>query len=340
MPFSPVTASEHITEKYKRYLRTIFSINDTQLSSQFKKLLDEHGLFSKGPYLEVNDSFEKGKSLERLIEEEKIAKSFIRINMPLSRPLYKHQEIAIEKVLSGKNIVVSTGTGSGKTESFLVPLLNEIICEHEAGKLNAGVRALLIYPMNALANDQIERLRGLLSDFPEITYGSYTGQTKHKYQDALAEYKALNDNQEPLSNELISREQIKETPPNILVTNYAMLEYLLVRPDDNVFFCEEHAGKWKYIVLDEAHVYHGGSGIEVSMLLRRLKATLQNNDIKYILTSATLGGDDSNNEVAEFAENLCGSKFNAADVVRAYRITPKATGDKNSLSPDFYSAVA
>jgi Distinct helicase family with a unique C-terminal domain including a metal-binding cysteine cluster len=107
----------------------------------------------------------------------------------------------------------------------------------------------------ALANDQIERLRGILGNYPEITYGCYTGQTKGQYSAALAEYKKLNNQEIPNKNELISREQMKETPPHILITNYAMLEYLMIRPDDNVFFDGQYADNWKYIILDEAHVY-------------------------------------------------------------------------------------
>src|SRR5699024_5895272 len=141
------------------------------------------------------------------------------------RTLYLHQQLALETALAGKNMVVSTGTGSGKTESFLIPILAHLLQEKEEHTLCSGVRALLIYPMNALANDQIERLRELLAKCPEITYGSYTGQTKEKYSEALEDYKKLNDGKLPSPNELISREQIKQTPPHILLTNYAMLEY-------------------------------------------------------------------------------------------------------------------
>ena len=149
---------------------------------------------------------------------------FKRFRFPLDRPLYVHQETALLKCLAGKNIVVSTGTGSGKTESFLYPILCELAKEKEEGTLNPGVRALIIYPMNALANDQVERLRDILDDCPEITYGSYTGQTRHKLSDALNEYKILNSGRLPKENELISRDQMIDTPPNILTTNYAMLE--------------------------------------------------------------------------------------------------------------------
>lgn len=340
MSFSPVSASDHIYEKYKRYLQTIFSIDNENYSKQFRQLLEDKSSFAKGPYLEVQDSFEKGKSLSELIEEGILPQGFRKIGMPQERPLYKHQEVALRKAASGANLIVSTGTGSGKTESFMIPILAHIIREHEAGELNPGVRALLIYPMNALANDQVERLRELLAAYPQITYGSYTGQTKHKYKEALADYLELNDGKKPLPNELISREQMKETPPHLLITNYAMLEYLMVRPRDNIFFSGEYADHWKYIVLDEAHVYNGGSGIEVAMLLRRLKATLHNDSIQYFLTSATLGSEESNQEVADFGKNLCCSEFKTENIIRAFRQKPKRERDSKRLPVDLYAEVA
>ena len=340
MAFLPVSASKKITAKYKKYLRTIFEIKQPIYQKQFDALLEHENQFANGPFLDVTDSFEKGKNIMQLIEEGVLPGGMRRLNINLTRPLYFHQEVAVRKVLSGKNVVVSTGTGSGKTESFLLPMLSEIIREQESGTLHPGVRALLIYPMNALANDQIERLRDLLADYPEITFGSYTGQTREKYKEALEEYRVLNDEQLPRENELISREQMKDTPPHILVTNYAMLEYLMVRPDDNVFFNEDLADKWKYIVLDEAHVYSGTTGIEVSMLLRRLKATLKNKRIKYILTSATLGDEKSNVKVAQFASKLCDSEFDAADVIRARRVNISVEHHERRLPIKFYCECA
>lgn len=341
MSFSPVSASSNIVKKYKRYLGTMFGISNLDYYSQFNKELERENILSSGSYIDVTDAFVKGKTLEELITENKLVKGLRRIKLPLNRHLYKHQETAIiDKILNGRNVVVSTGTGSGKTECFLIPILNSIIKEHEEGKLDEGVRALIIYPMNALANDQIERLRGLLKDYPEITYGSYTGQTKQKFKDALAEYKKLNNNEMPIRNELISREQMKEKPPHILITNYAMLEYLMIRPQDNVFFTVENSHKWKYIVLDESHVYNGSTGIEVSMLLRRLKAKLSNNKIQFILTSATLGSDDDNESVAKFASNLCDSKFKSDDIIRAERIEPKIENSTYTLPQDFYTNIS
>lgn len=340
MSFSPVAASKHITEKYYRYLKTSFKMPDPY-SFEFEHLIDSSEPFAAGPYLDVTDAFKKGKSISELISEGVLPSTFSKIRMNLDRPLYLHQEKAVRKIANEhRNLVVSTGTGSGKTESFLIPVLRELVMEAENGVLCPGVRTLLIYPMNALANDQTERLRELLSDYPDITFGVYTGQTKQKKEEALAEYKSLNQNRSPIANELISRDEMISTPPHILITNYAMLEYLMLRPRDSVFFDGEWAKHWKFIVFDEAHVYNGSTGIEVSMLFRRLKAKLGAQNITYILTSATLGEKEDDAQVAEFAQKLCNAPFSATDIVRADRITPSAIHEVSMLPLSFYKMVA
>ena len=178
MKFSPVEASERITEKYKRYLKTIFQITDKDYAEQLKAELDQPEILAKGPYLDVVDSFKRGKTIRKFIEMGVISDTFEKLNFPIDRELYLHQEEAIIKCSKGNNIVVSTGTGSGKTESFLIPILRELTKEQSEGKLTPGVRALIIYPMNALANDQIERLRNILADCPEITYVTLDRQSK------------------------------------------------------------------------------------------------------------------------------------------------------------------
>lgn len=340
MSFSPVEASKVITQNYYRYLRTSFNIGEPY-SKEFKKLLDQNIALAKGPYLDVTDTFKTGKNLMELIEEGLLPPSFNRISMNQTRPLYLHQEKALRKVSQhNKNIVVSTGTGSGKTESFLLPILRELVFENEKGTLTPGVRALLVYPMNALANDQIERLREILKNYPEISYGVYTGQTAHTREKALNIFRALNDNHNPPKNELISREEMISTPPHIFITNYAMLEYLMVRPNENVFFEGELAKYWKFIVFDEAHVYNGSTGIEVSMLFRRLKAKLNTCNITYILTSATLGEKEDDDKVAQFAQNLCSAPFSPNDVIRAERIAPKSIGATKVYPISFYEKLS
>jgi len=350
MSFNVIEASKHIVEKYQRYLRTIFDIKDPEYRELFLQQLKNSDPFSKGPYLDVVDSFQKGHSVPHLIAEGVLHKDFFRLQDVYNKTLYVHQEEAIRKAAEGKNLVVSTGTGSGKTESFLLPILNSLMKEKEknGGILTPGVRALIIYPMNALANDQVDRLRKTLADYPDITFGCYTGQTEYRDAKALLTYQKLNkdeitgEEKSPLKNELISRDQMKKTPPHILITNYAMLEYLMLRPEDNVFFNGEFATHWNYIVLDEAHTYTGSTGIEVSLLLRRVMAQLNNPGVQYILTSATLGDEHSNEQVVSFAQNLCNAKFNAEDIIRATRIGLQQVNEseKIDLGIDFYAYLA
>ena len=345
MAFNVIEASKKITEKYKRYLKTIFDIDNPEYKSLFIKALDGDEPFAKGPYLDVTDSFEKGSPVSKLIDEGILSKDFSYIENIYVKTLHWHQEEALRKSLKNKNLVVSTGTGSGKTESFLLPILNALMREkEEKGKLCPGVRALIIYPMNALANDQIDRLRGLLRNYPDITFGCYTGQTEHSDEKAELQFKKLNRDEETgeeaqhLPNELLSRDAMKRTPPHILITHYAMLEYLMLRPADNVFFDGPYAKYWKYIVLDEAHTYTGSTGIELSMLLRRVLAKLNNPSVQYILTSATLGDKDSNKEVVQFAESLCNAPFYEEDIIRAKRIDLLALRKSLNirLTSDFY----
>ena len=347
MSFNIIEASKNITKKYKRYLHTIFDIKDPEYKRLFEQRLENDDSFSKGPYIDVVDSFSKGLSVKELIDEGVLCADFAKIDDIYNKTLYVHQEQAVRRAVEGRNLVVSTGTGSGKTESFLIPILNALMREKEIeGKLTPGVRALIVYPMNALANDQVDRLRSTLSNYSDITFGCYTGQTEYSYDKALLQYKKLNhddvtgEEKCPLSNELISREQMKDTPPHILITNYAMLEYFMLRPADNVFFDGQHANHWKFIVLDEAHTYTGSTGIEVAYLLRRVVAQLKNPSIQYILTSATLGDENSNKEVVDFASNLCNATFNEQDIIRAQRISLEQNLEESiTLPTDFYEFV-
>ncbi len=241
---------------------------------------------------------------------------------------------------------MATGTGSGKTETFLIPILNHLFRQKEQGQLGPGVRTLLLYPMNALANDQLKRLRRLLKNYPDITFGSYTGETLESESRAIEQFRRQNPKEPLLQNELLSRERMKKTPPHILLTNYAMLEFLLLRPDDNVFFDGEYALNWKFIVVDEVHTYSGAKGIEFAMLLRRLKNRVVNSRhgvLQCIGTSATLVGNDEKDfkQVVKFGQMLFDEKFeweskddSLQDVVMGHRkplaIQENSWGQPNS----------
>ena len=146
--------------------------------------------------------------------------------------------------------------------------------------------------MNALANDQLRRLRVLLSQIPEITFGRYTGETKETTSEAEKHFRLNFPNEPRVRNELLSREQIRAQPPHLLLTNHAMLEYLLLRPKDSELFEGQHSGHWRFLVVDEAHTFNGAVGIETAYLLRRLKHRVlrPGQRLQCFATSATLGG--------------------------------------------------
>lgn len=329
--FNPAKAAEEIKKEYIGYISTTFHFRNQNLQ---KKLVEElERTVSNGPFIEIKDSFKSGKSIEQMIDEGKLSPLFKDLEknkkyspkLPISRSLYLHQEKAIEKIVAGRNVVVSTGTGSGKTNCFVIPVINELLREKEQGTLNDGVRAIFIYPMNALANDQIKGLREILMAYPDIRFGVYNGGTENNEKDAIKLYETMFANEKypelrkRLSNEELSRDEMKKRPPHILFTNYAMLEHMLFRPGDDVIFTNSN---FKFVVLDEAHVYAGATGIETAFLMGRLKGRI-NGERKpqFILTSATLGdgSQKSNERVVDFAERLTGCNFTTDDIIGAYR---------------------
>lgn len=352
MSMNPIKTTEHINSKYTEYLESILTVKDDVIREKATEKIKRGNKFVKGPFVEITPPFVTGKSISELIDENILSGDFKQINKALSndRSLYKHQETAIRKIVSeNKNLIVATGTGSGKTECFLIPIINYLMRQKENGTLNSGVRALLLYPMNALANDQVKRLRDLLKDYPEITFGRYTGETIEGTEKALQDYRAQNNSEEPMENELISRTQMRNNPPHFLLTNYAMLEYLLLRPKDNDFFDGEYSDQWKFIVLDEAHSYRGTNGAEVSLLLKRLKERIngaEEGKIQCIATSATLGGGKEDYpKVAKFAADLFSEKFYPEDIIEASRVNIAARAVKclyrsydfyNDLNKDYY----
>lgn len=348
--FDPIKASEDIKKSYIDYITTTFDMADPQYKKEFREELNKEGMIAKGPFLDIGGSFEVGHTLQELIDIGSVSPLFDKLEpvpekdreLKLQRPLYKHQEAALLKASAGENLVVTTGTGSGKTESFLIPVINHLLREEEAGTLGAGVRAIIIYPMNALANDQMKRMRALLKGYPQICYGVYNGNTEHSQQRALSAYRQTykDDNGNPLDpapNEIISREIMQKTPPHILITNYSMLEYMMLRPKDDAVFS---GAKLKFIVLDEAHIYKGATGMETSLLMRRLRARISEPDsVQYILTSATLGGPDSNGDIIGFAEKLCGVPFKADGIIRSTEKRPQMI-DLLDFTPQMFEELA
>lgn len=342
MIFRPTESSEKIVDFYRGYLTTTFSTNNEKYNQQLQDALSQEKAVADGPYISMSDPYEKGTNLVSLVEEGIVSSEILKMkSFQPKRALYRHQEEAVRKASEGKNLIVTTGTGSGKTESFLIPLINYLLKEKENGTLSAGVRALIIYPMNALVNDQIRRLRKIFEDYSDcgITFGKFTGETEEEYKKALKKYQDNNDS--PLDGcELISREQMRNNPPNILITNYAMLEYMLLRPGDNIIFDAAYADKWKYIVFDEAHSYTGAKGIEVGTLVKRIKAMIGRDDINFILTSATLGDKDSDDKIVQFGTSLCNAEFDPSCIIRSYTVEAQRNRDSISIDFQFYRDLA
>lgn len=353
MQLNPIKTSRLIKSSYVNYLKTLFPINDPEIERLFHKMLEDEDKLFKGPYLESTPPYLTGKNIKELQNEKILSPLFDILDskyLPADRLLYLHQEKAIGKIVNGRNLIVATGTGSGKTEAFLIPIFNHLLTEKDKGTLCPGVRALLLYPMNALANDQVKRLRQLLTTCPDITFGRYIGETVKDKNRAREDYNKTY-NEKPLDNERLSREEMQESPPHILLTNYAMLEYLLLRPDDNVFFDGQHSRHWKFIVMDEVHTYDGAKGIETAMLLRRLKDRIlkgNHNQIQCIGTSATVGGEEKDiDKIARFGSQLFSEPFkydekdeSRQDVVLAERLEiTTASKEKWFPAPEFYNKL-
>lgn len=341
MSMNPIETTTAIKGDYVAYLQSILKVKDQALTEQAYLALNEYE-FVKGPFLEATPPFVTGATLAQLIAEGVASREFnyIAKEVEINRPLYVHQDKAFRKlVINKKNVIVATGTGSGKTECFMYPIFNELMRQSEANELTPGVRALLLYPMNALANDQMKRLRELLSKYPHITFGRYTGETIEKEDKALEVYRKKKEQElkaknkrkgidytdkdlNPLKNELISRERMRDTPPNILLTNYAMLEYLLIRPVDTSFFDGNMARAWRFLVLDEAHTYKGANGTEIALLIRRLKERVcenRRNVLQCIATSATLGNKEAFPDLAGFASDIFDETFEVESIITSVR---------------------
>jgi hypothetical protein len=314
---NPLAVSGKIKSGYLRYLRSTFAPRDRTWRAQFDRGLAQQLSLTKGPYLQATPAFERGATLRDLIDEGLLHPEFARIPgdvFALERPLHRHQEIAIRRVLAGRNLLVATGTGSGKTECVLFPTLELLLREAQAGTLGEpGVRALLLYPMNALANDQLRRLRALLAAYPEITFGRFVGDTETDPQQARDIFRAVFPGQTPLENELLSCEEMRARPPHILLTNFSMLEYLLLRLEDTPLFDGPTGSHWRLIALDEAHVYDGANGTEIALLLRRLRDRTVGSErgrLRCVATSATLGaGEHDYPQLAAFGKALFDERF-------------------------------
>ena len=366
----PIAAVEQPRQDFIRYLLTAYPLRDPHLRYGLKQQLEIPGTVWQHPYVEGSQPYRPADSISALINQDVLHPEMARMFIPSERPLYQHQEKAVKVVIQQQqNVVVATGTGSGKTECFLIPMLDMLLKE-EANLSIPGVRALILYPMNALVNDQVKRLRKLLcrQETTKIRFGFYTSRTetdKQKAEESLVEelqaYESselrefftesekasfnLSDREKLIDKAIekileiqaISRQDIWEKPPHILVTNYSMLEHMLIRPKERKEVFNASASTFKMLVVDEAHTYNGSTGSEVSMLIERLKVAVKQEktgQIRCIATSASLGNVSVDNQVLEFAEKFFGESF--SQVIRGDRVTAtERLGEPYALPSEF-----
>jgi len=311
----------------RKYLRSALPVsrNYPRLAAEIERLLNEPGLLLKGPFVEAVPDYPKADSLQKLAAGTSplLHPDFSLLpETEFRRPLHRHQSDALRAIMGEqRNVVVATGTGSGKTECFLYPILDSLLKESSKERQQPGVRALLVYPLNALANDQLYRrvVPMFVGSFERsrIKVGRFTGITRDDarretaMQDVLASdpsLRALFGDKIPDSWQL-TRQEMLAHPPHVLITNYAMLEHLLLFPKNAALF--RHSAL-RFLVLDEVHTYTGTQASEVALLLRKLRRRLglTPDRVRCIGTSASLAkGDVAEGAILRFASDLFGSSF-------------------------------
>lgn len=353
MTFNPLSATKKIQESYVNFYKYNFALHNEKLSNELQKLAENNHLW-KSPYISITQSYKPGPTKQALITDTGINEDIIEsIGY---KNFHKHQGDAITNIIKNeRHTVISSGTGSGKTEAFLIPILNE--CTKSDVE---GTKAIIIYPMNALAGDQVTRLRNYLYIINKkreslqqrpITFGIYNSATpeyavKNGKNDSRLEHLELQcpkckhdslgckidnvtgkpilackrEEDVEIDFQLLTRNDLREKPPDILITNYVMLERILVRRSDQSLFSKN---KVKFLVLDEIHTYGGARGVDVSLLLRRFKRRLaydsqENLKLICIGTSATMSKSTESSErkeaVSKFASDLFGENITNLDV--------------------------
>ena len=306
---NPVAYTEHVVRSFLRYQLTAYPFADPRLHAQMRELLslDEtrRSPLLKGPYVSLSRPFRQGAAVDALIGE-RLLHPHLRERIPdaITR-LYGHQERALRAIAAGRTTLVSTGTGSGKTECFLYPVVSRCLALRDEAA-PAGVSAVIVYPMNALAEDQLMRLRGLLAG-TGIPFGMYVGKTpEHEaavagvrlpagssradYAARLARARRDGGGETVYPAEEVCSREVMRTAgrqPRILLTNVKQLELLLTRQQDVELFA---GARLDFLVFDEAHTFTGALGAETACLVRRLRAFCGTDPARTtcIATSATI----------------------------------------------------
>jgi DEAD/DEAH box helicase domain-containing protein len=299
---NPILLGDEVAQGLRDLVRTSFSSSSPVFSDMIERFLDQPRSLLQGPWISVELPFRPGPSDEAFPE------------IPLGYRAYIHQRRAFERLggANPKSTLVATGTGSGKTESFLWPILDA--CRRHKGE--PGIKAIIIYPMNALAGDQAKRIAAAIERTPALQglrCGLYADAEPSPAADVMTK-----------DSVITRRQAMLNQPPDILLTNYKMLDYLLVRGQDKELWSKNTPHTLRFLVVDELHSFDGAQGADLALLIRRLKARLKTpaEHLACIGSSATLGsGADAGAQLRAYAADIFGEPFETDSVIGEDRLS-------------------
>lgn len=322
---NPFTVLSRVQSAYRTYVHTFQKFDNPAIQDWVAERVEQGTLLWRDPFIQFARPFEPGAILDQLVAEGLLhpdtPRCFtVEAGNRAAPPIHphRHQSDAIRAILQppADNVIIATGTGSGKSFCFGIPIVSECLRMRDRGV--RGIKAVIVYPMNALANSQYDDFARRL-DGSGLKLALYTGDTFTNPEQALEAFREITGREQPFDSEVISREDIRDTKHDILMTNYVMLELLLTRFEDRILFPPEHAGVLQFLVLDEVHTYTGQRGADVACLIRRLKQhTHTTGSLRCIATSATVQsgeGEDAETLIADFAARLFGEPFDAGQVI-------------------------
>jgi ATP-dependent helicase YprA (DUF1998 family) len=317
---------KRLIDDYRAYVKSFISIADQRIRDHVDRELDENEILWPQARIGLNPAFAEGAWIDDLVAEQTLHPECSKVfrlkrgQHDLGAPLklHRHQTEAVKAARSGRNYVLTTGTGSGKSLAYIVPIVDHVLRSDR----HKGIKAIVVYPMNALANSQHQELTKFLSfGFPDgkgpVTFRRYTGQEKDE-----------------------ERQQIVADPPDILLTNYVMLELILTRTDERPLVAA--AKGLKFLVLDELHTYRGRQGADVALLVRRTRDACEAPQLQHVGTSATMAtagtSEQQRKEVARVASLVFGATVGPGDVI--VETLRRATEEADRNDPEFLDALA
>lgn len=308
----PSILAKQLQQGIRDYIETTFPMTNEPFAGSIASMFEQCDAVTHNPYISVQLPFRTAASVPDYFEG---------VTLPF-KP-YIHQEKSFQRLVreGGKSTLIATGTGSGKTECFMYPVL-EYCFQHRHER---GIKVLVIYPMNALATDQASRFAKEIADNPElshagITAGMYVGGSSKKGAICMS----APDKERNILGVITDHETMINTPPDILLTNYKMLDYLLVRPKDAGLWEYNRPDTLRFIVVDEFHTFDGAQGTDLACLLRRLKSRLytQQGYLCCVATSATMGGKGNKEAIHSYASQVFGEAFDGDSLITEDRLSP------------------